>query len=593
MKINKDNKYCPNYTGYSRWKTSVVNIGNIKIGDDNPIALQSMTNFRPMETDENVEQAKRIIDAGGHIVRLTAPSAKDAANLKNIKEKLVEQGYENPLVADIHFLPASAMEAVKYVEKVRINPGNYAEVDKTKIEYSIEEYNDSLDRIKLKVIPLLEECKTRKVALRIGSNHGSLSQRVVSRYGDTPAGMVEAAMEFVRMCREVDFHDIVISMKASNIRVMVQAYRLLANKMMEEGVAYPIHLGVTEAGNGEDGIIKSAAGTGALLYDGIGDTIRVSLTDEPENEIPVAREIIDYVEIFANHSQIPDIDENPINPFEFNKRETTTVEIIGGKNEPVIFGLDYDLAEKEKTIIQSGHYNYVLNDFSILYSPEKLNDRINFVKVEIEDLISNIEILKNTHKPLVLVFSSENNLWMKEIRRMFIYLIVNGVKMPVILKKNYGGIEKSRFTVRASMDFGPLLIDGLGDGVWIGNGDEMTQADLNNFSLALLQATRTRFSRTDFISCPSCGRTLFNLKETTEVIKAKTGHLKGIKIGIMGCIVNGPGEMADADYGFVGAGPWKISLYKGRDVVMKNIPQEEAVDQLIELIKSHGDWKDN
>ncbi|OIP01255.1 MAG: 4-hydroxy-3-methylbut-2-en-1-yl diphosphate synthase [Bacteroidetes bacterium CG2_30_33_31] len=581
-------KYCHSITKYQRWETREVKIGNMLIGGKNKIALQSMTNHRPLETMANVEQSIRIIDAGGEIVRLTAPTAKDAENLKNIKEELIKKGYFQPLVADIHFNPGAALEAAKWVEKVRINPGNYAEVSKSKVDFTDEEYQEALLKIKEKVSPLLSYCKQNNVAIRIGSNHGSLSQRIMSRYGDTPKGMVEAAMEYLKMAVEMEFFDIVISMKASNIRVMVQAYRYLVFRMNVEKMNFPIHLGVTEAGNGEDGIIKSAAGNGALLYDGIGDTIRVSLTDEPENEIPVAKAIVKYAKTFANHKPIANLDKNPINPFEFSKRFSKTLGNIGGKNVPVVFGKDIKINEDKSLIFNSKSYK-ILNFTELAYE-SNLSQEINFVFVEIADLQKSISLLKKVEKPLVLIFRSQNNFWMPELRRMFIYLINNNIDAAVILYKNYSGLTKDEMILRASMDFGPLFIDGFGDGVFIEN-NSISPKEITDFSLSLLQAARTRFTRADFISCPSCGRTLFDLQEATAQIKAATDHLVGVKIGIMGCIVNGPGEMADADYGYVGAGPNKINLYKGKEVVIKNIPQNEAVNQLIELIKAGGDWK--
>ena len=579
-------KYCESLHEYRRWKTREVQIGNLKLGAQHPIALQSMTNHRPLETEANVEQSMRIIDAGAQLVRLTAPTAKDAENLKNIKAGLLEKGYDQPLVADIHFNPGAAMEAAKWVEKVRINPGNFAEVSKTKVEYTEEEYQQTLEKIKGKFAPLVDYCRENKVALRIGSNHGSLSQRIMSRYGDTPEGMVEAAMEYLRMAVDLDFYNIVISMKASNIRVMVQAYRFLVHRMMEEDMNFPIHLGVTEAGNEEEGIIKSAAGNGAMLYDGIGDTIRVSLTDEPENEIPVAKEIVEYASTFAPHPAIPEVQENPVNPYEYEKHQSRQVKIFGGKNAPVVIG--HDAMIKEDKSVQVLHQNYKLiqaeGDFQ-----SQLNDKMNLLELNIKRLQANLTWLQSTNKPLVLVFTSENNNWATEIRRMFFYLKEHQIDFPVILKRSYNYSDKIRFIVRASMDMGPLFIDGFGDGIWIEN-PHFDQDFLNNYSLILLQAARTRFSRTDFISCPSCGRTLFDLQEATARIKEATGHLSGVKIGIMGCIVNGPGEMADADFGYVGSAPGKINLYKGHEVVRKNVPQEDAVNQLIELIKENGDW---
>ena len=580
------NKYCHSLNSYNRWDTREVKIGNVIVGGNQPIALQSMTNHRPLETQANVEQTIRIVKAGGDIVRLTAPTAKDAANLENIKKELIDRGFDTPLVADIHFNPGAAIEAANWVEKVRINPGNFAEVSKSKVEYTDIEYKEALEKIKEKLEPLVRLCQSRKVAMRIGSNHGSLSQRIMSRYGDTPKGMVEAAIEYLEMAMEMDFYDMVISMKSSNIRVMVQAYRYLVHRMMELGMNFPIHLGVTEAGNGEDGIIKSAAGNGALLYDGIGDTIRVSLTDEPENEIPIAKNIVDYIQTLSPHPDIPKIKNYPLNPFEFEKRPSRQIKVFGGKNVPIVFGEDIEIISPDEVVVLNKPYKVIQGgniDINIL------NEGLNLIEYDIKTLESNIEFLKTTRFPLVLIFKSSNNNWVTEIRRMFVYLLDNEIDFPVILKRKYHDTEKTLWTVKAAMDFGPLFIDGLADGLWI-ESENFSTTEINNFGLALLQATRNRFSKADFISCPSCGRTLFDLQEATAEIKKATHHLKGVKIGIMGCIVNGPGEMADADYGYVGAGPNKINLYKGKKVVRKNLPQEEAVNQLIELIKEGGDW---
>jgi (E)-4-hydroxy-3-methylbut-2-enyl-diphosphate synthase len=491
-------KYCESLHAYRRWKTREVQIGNLKLGGHHPIALQSMTNHRPLETDANVEQSIRIIDAGAQLVRLTAPTAKDAENLKNIKAGLIQKGYNQPLVADIHFNPGAALEAAKWVEKVRINPGNFAEVSKTKVEYTVEEYQQTLEKIKGKFAPLVSYCLENKVALRIGSNHGSLSQRIMSRYGDTPKGMVEAAMEYLQMAVDMDFYHIVISMKASNIRVMVQAYRYLVHRMMEENMNFPIHLGVTEAGNEEEGIIKSAAGNGAMLYDGIGDTIRVSLTDEPENEIPVAHEIVEYASTFAPHPPIPEVKENPVDPYAYEKIQSKQIKIFGGKNAPVVVG--HDVAIHDDNSLEILHRNYGLISASGEFK-NQLNDRLNLLEVNINQLQSIMPWLIETDKPIVLVFTSDNNNWATEIRRMFFFLKEHAIDFPVIIKRSYDYEDKTRFIVRASMDMGPIFIDGFGDGIWVEN-PHFNQEFLNNYSLILLQAARTRFSRTDFISCP-------------------------------------------------------------------------------------------
>ncbi len=636
--------YCNSLTQYSRFKTREVMVGNLGIGGDNPIRVQSMTTTDTMNTQATVEQAIRMIDAGCEIVRITAPSKKEAENLANIKAELRKRGYDAPLVADIHFTPNAAEVAAKIVEKVRINPGNYADKKKfEEIEYTDESYQEELARIRERFIPLIEICKEHGTAMRIGTNHGSLSDRIMSRYGDTPLGMVESAMEFLRICREFDYHNIVLSMKASNTLVVVQAYRLLVNKMMAEGMNYPLHLGVTEAGDGEDGRIKSAVGIGTLLEDGLGDTIRVSLTEEPEYEIPVARELVDRYKNRANHDVIPAIDENPINSFEYQKRESNEVLNIGGKNVPVVV---HDFCLKEKITPASFFalgYNYSvpldkwnINDMAcdyvflgdrlinfevpgtlgIIYnynvwlenqatfnaypfltvkeylSASTLSDKMNMIYVTLSELSDDLISQLKKDKTAVLMIDTYNHHGMAEQRKLFIELINNDCKTPVIIGRAYGDLLSEQLQLYASTDIGALLVDGLGDGVFIAAENCGSDKMINDTAFGILQATRTRISKTEYISCPSCGRTLFDLQETTAKIRAVTSHLKGVKIGIMGCIVNGPGEMADADYGYVGTGVGKITLYKEKEVVKRNVPEQEAVAELINLIKQHGDWID-
>ena len=615
-------------------------VGNIGIGGNNPIRIQSMTTTDTMDTIATVEQSIRMIDAGCEIVRITAPSKKEAENLANIKAELIKRGYNTPLVADIHFTPNAAEIAAKIVEKVRINPGNYADKKKfEEIEYTDDSYKNELARIRERFIPLVKICKEHGTAMRIGTNHGSLSDRIMSRYGDSPLGMVESAMEFLRICREFDYHHIVLSMKASNTLIVVQAYRLLVSKMIAEDMNYPLHLGVTEAGDGEDGRIKSAIGIGTLLEDGLGDTIRVSLTEEPEFEIPVAQDLVKRYEKRSGHDKIEEITKNPLTPFEYNKRQTNEVLNIGGKNVPVVI---HDFCAKEKITPASFFalgYNYSVPldkwnlsdmacdyvflgnkilDFEVpgtlgliynyktwLNHQEKgypflsvkeylesaeLSGKMNIVYVTLPELSTELINKLKTDVTATLMIDTYNKHGMAEQRRIFIELINNNCTTPVIIGRAYGEITPNEMQLYASTDMGALLVDGLGDGVFIAAENCGSDKMINDTAFGILQATRTRISKTEYISCPSCGRTLFDLQETTAKIRAVTSHLKGVKIGIMGCIVNGPGEMADADYGYVGTGIGKITLYKEKNVVRKNIPETEAVDALIHLIKEHGDW---
>lgn len=601
MLLKTNSKYCESFSSYHRWETLEIQIGDLKLGGKQPIRLQSMSSRNPMDTSANVEQAIRIIEAGGELVRFTAPSVKDAQNLENIRQGLREKGYSTPLVADIHFNPKAAIEAANFVEKVRINPGNYAETGKSKINYSEEEYQSALENIELKFVELLNKCKSKGVAIRIGSNHGSLSQRVMDRYGDTPEGMVEAAMEYLRIAKKHEFYNIVLSMKASNIRVMVQAYRLLTARMRQEQMNFPLHLGVTEAGEGEDGRIKSAAGIGALLEDGLGDTIRVSLTEDPEFEIPVAKMIADR---YHNRPNIlyPEISELPYNPFEFRQRESFDVAGVGAKNEMPVVGLDWRFnkqyqPDQPKQIVLYQQWNASMNNalpyLNIKqYLEFKQELKSAFVEFTYRDFEQGLLNELVVDAPIILVFTEASLFTLHPFRNMFVSLINRGLKFPVILKRTYANLTEEELQIHSAIDFGSLLVDGLGDGIWLESDTPISQDRLNEIALGILQACRSRISKTDFISCPSCGRTLFNIQEATAKIRKKTEHLKGLKVAIMGCIVNGPGEMADADYGYVGAMAGKINLYKGKEVVRKGIPQGEAVEALIELIKSHGDWVD-
>jgi len=636
-------KYCNCLTEYSRFNTREVFIGDVPLGGSNPIRIQSMTTTNTLDTQATVDQTIRMIESGSEYVRITAPSLNEAKNLEKIKNELVRRGYNIPLIADIHFTPNAAEYAARIIEKVRINPGNYADKKKfNQIEYSDEEYKSEIERISERFIPLIKICKEYGTAMRIGTNHGSLSDRIMSRYGDTPLGMVESALEFVRICEENNYYDIVLSMKASNPKVMVHAYRLLVNKMIEEGMNYPLHLGVTEAGDGEDARVKSAVGIGTLLEDGLGDTVRVSLTEPPENEAPVAKELVDRYKNRKGHNSIISIDSCETNPFEYTKRTTTSFKNIGGTNVPVVIadfsktevnysdlksiGYEYN-AETDKWTIKDSAADFIylgknklnfelpqnlftIHDYSIwnelesnvnsfpffnleeLAETEKYSAVINFVEITIADITKSnfAEIIRN--KNIVLVISTNNEHGMAEQRRMFFELLKREINNPVIIRRGYSDLNDDQFLLYSSIDAGALLIDGFGDGLWLNQAkvDESKLELINRTSFGILQGTRTRITKTEYIACPSCGRTLFDLVEVTNKIRSRTEHLKGVKIGIMGCIVNGPGEMADADYGYVGSGIGKITLYRGKEIVRKNLDEKEAVDELIELIKEDGNW---
>ena len=638
IEANKNLSYCSDLFFRKRFPTIEVSIGTLTLGGNNPIRLQSMTTTDTMDTEGSVEQSIRMINAGCELVRLTAPSKNEAENLAKIKSSLVLRGYNTPLVADIHFTPNAAEIAARIVEKVRVNPGNYADKKKfEEIEYTDDSYQAELQRIEEKFTPLIKLCKENNTAMRIGTNHGSLSDRILSRYGDTPEGMVESAMEFIRICEKNDFHNIVISMKASNTLVMVQAYRLLAATMLENGTCYPLHLGVTEAGDGEDGRIKSAVGIGALLEDGLGDTIRVSLTEEPEYEIPVARKLAEKFSRSRNEFKIQVIDtEIPYSPFHYSRRSSHEIHNIGGKHAPVVvadlsakkeikpanfysFGYNYSLQlDKWNLQDQAADYVYfgsneidfevpgtlgVITDLDIWqkYYSEKqgfyplLNlqniheispEQHAFVVVDPTKEINPELLLKYSNVTYVLNTAYDNKTHL--YRYIYFIFAKYNILNPVVLSFQTAEKDSETFQLDVSSEAGALLVDGFGDGIWI--KADQPQTLVNSTAFGILQATRTRISKTEYISCPSCGRTLFDLQETTAKIRKETSHLKGIKIGIMGCIVNGPGEMADADYGYVGTGPGKINLYKEKTVVKKNVPEEEAVSALIDLIREHGDW---
>lgn len=659
--------YAESLTKYKRLKTREVKIGNLLLGNGHPIRVQTMTTTDTMDTMATVEQSIRCIEAGAELVRITAPSKKEAENLQHIKDELRKRGYNTPLVADIHFTPNAAEIAARIVEKVRVNPGNY--VDKKKfeqIEYTDAEYAEEIERIRERFTPLVLICKEHGTAMRIGTNHGSLSDRIMSRYGDTAIGMAESAMEFLRIARSEDYHNIILSMKSSNPQVMVQAYRLLINHMMDEfGECYPLHLGVTEAGDGEDGRIKSAIGIGTLLEDGIGDTIRVSLTEDPEFEIPVCKDLVKRYT--ANEQQttaiVPQIDKLPYSPFEYKRRETFEVENIGGRHVPVVIadisriekitpadlqsvGYTYDAATDKWNISDSAaDYIFTGNQLLNFELPGTLkvivypgtwddakdkqkylpifsdkgyseaatkSDVMNFVMVDCfndETAINDFTFLEElgNDKKVVLCFSSTNVNALQSVRRMFMELLNRQIKNPAVLITDSHWQTPDEHLIHFATETGGLFLDGFGDGICLGYSSKAQMENVkatgrtylhvkdiyqftNNTAFSILQATRTRISKTEYISCPSCGRTLFDLQETTAKIRAVTNHLKGVKIAIMGCIVNGPGEMADADFGYVGSGVGKITLYKGKEVVKRNVDSAVAVDELINLLKENEAW---
>ncbi|MCO5276214.1 MAG: (E)-4-hydroxy-3-methylbut-2-enyl-diphosphate synthase [Flavobacteriales bacterium] len=648
-------QYCPSLTHYERWRTRAVMVGDVGIGGANPVRVQSMTTTDTMDTDGTVAQSIRMIEAGCEIVRITAPSKDDAENLAEIKKRIRAAGYNTPLVADIHFTPNAAEIAARIVEKVRVNPGNYADKKKFDVrEYTDAQYDEEIERIRKRFLPLVKICKEHGTAMRIGTNHGSLSDRILNRYGDTPLGMVESAFEFLRVCRDENYHDVVLSMKASNTQVMVQAYRLLVHRMMELGWDYPLHLGVTEAGDGEDGRIKSAAGIGALLEDGLGDTIRVSLTEEPEAEIPVAKALVaryprkDHAPILPLSTPMLGSGTGgmPIDPFSYTRRATREAINIGARHVPVVvadlshktaitpaslfsWGYRYSVpADKWNIADQAIDYAYIGKHHINFHIPgtlgmvqdheEWLKDRakerhypliapndyragveqhrdLNFVHASLPEFDAALVVKLREDPTAVLVVDTNNAHGMAEQRRLIFGLINGNCPVPVVLRRHYGNATREEFVLHSSTDCGALLLDGLGDGIFLAPGSDQPVSGVHDdlccrTAFGILQATRTRISKTEYISCPSCGRTQFDLQATTAKIRARTSHLKGVKIGVMGCIVNGPGEMADADYGYVGTGQGVITLYKEKQVVKRNIPAEDAVDELIALIKEGGDW---
>lgn len=567
---------------YHRRNTISVKVGDIEIGSSHPIRVQSMANTDTNDTSSSAEQAIRIEQAGGELVRFTAQGVKEAQNLRSIRENLRMRGAKAPLVADIHFNPQAAFEAAKVVEKVRINPGNFVDRVHTlkRFDYTDEEYQLEIEKIKNKLYPLLDICKEHHTAIRIGVNHGSLSDRILSRYGDTPQGMVESCLEFLRLCIAYDFFNIVISIKASNTVIMVQTVRMLVEKMNEEKMAFPLHLGVTEAGDGEDGRVRSAIGIGALLQDGIGDTIRVSLSEAPEKEIPVARKLVDYIQSSAERHLKADgieIDTSVVNPYSYHRRETIQLDKIGGGKVPVV------IADSN-----------VVSSLTVDYTKEQLSDSPSFSLCYATYSLYE-EVKSRLTDKTVIVLDSDGYPDTREGisgQRAFIYRLINdGIKNPVIIRRRYEDTDVEAVQIKAAADLGLFFIDGLGDGIWV-EAPNIDAKQVISLMFAILQGARSRVSKTEYVSCPSCGRTMFDLETTLSKIKEKTSHLKGLKIGVMGCIVNGPGEMADADYGYVGSARGKVNLYKGQTCLEKLIPQEEAVDRLIQLIKDNGDWQD-
>lgn len=609
------------YFNYSRRQANEVFVGATPMGGAYPIRIQSMTNTVTMDTEACIEQAKRIIDAGGEYVRLTTQGVREAENLKNINIGLRSQGYQTPLVADVHFNPNVADVAALYAEKVRINPGNYVDAARTfkKLEYTDEEYTQEIEKIRKRFIPFLNICKENHTAIRIGVNHGSLSDRIMSRYGDTPEGIVESCMEFLRICVSENFWNVVISIKASNTVVMVKSVRLLVEQMDKEGMSFPLHLGVTEAGDGEDGRIKSALGIGALLSDGLGDTIRVSLSEAPEAEIPVARKLVDYIIQRENHPYIPGAEAPEFNYTNPSRRITQAVGNIGGNNLPVVisarlegnmevseqFKPDYIYCGQKLPENRREDIGYILDancwdgtpgtypafNFQQMMELHHCPAPMKFLFMTYMGLNEEAQACLKLHPEVVLIAQSNHPNRLGEFRGIAHQLMTQGLQNPLVFFQFYQEKQTENLQIKSAADMGALIFDGFCDGILLFNhGNAIPEQKVDETAFGILQAGRIRTSKTEYISCPGCGRTLYNLESTIARIKAATAHLKGLKIGIMGCIVNGPGEMADADYGYVGAGRGKISLYKKKECIEKNIPEEQAVEKLIELLKANGDY---
>ncbi len=620
--MKKKYNFCHSLFSYRRNVTRQVQVGHLTIGGDAPVRIQSMTTTNTLDTAETVEQSIKIADAGGELVRITTQGRREAANLADIKNALKKNGYFIPLAADVHFNPSAASVAAGLVEKVRINPGNFTG-GPGKIK-KIEEEQNSDQAFKLqienKLIPFLSLCKEHETAIRIGTNHGSLSERMMKKFGDTPEGMVESCMEYLRICRERDFHNIVLSIKSSNTRVMVHTVRLLVVQMAEEGMAYPLHLGVTEAGSGEDGRLKSAVGIGALLADGIGDTIRVSLTEPPENEIPVAQKLVAHYSKLADHTPVKGIDPQHYSPLKYAKRVTHTVGSFGGENPA---GVVLDIRHV-KTVLPTSQIPELIwchpeqleqlppkwtgvlkivefydvqkkrtNDVLPLFGPEepwRKQQGAIVLRLSYEELNEEIAAGLEQKQDVILLVTAKNKNVVAEQRAFFMWLQNHQLTHPAIVQHHFEGGDTETFQIESAADTGPLFLDGYGDGICLSAPNQSLQVVIAT-SFGIMQASRLRFFKTEYISCPGCGRTLFDLQSTTQKIQEVTSHLKGLKIAVMGCIVNGIGEMADADYGYVGAGKGKISLYRNRELIRKNIPEEEAVEDLVRLIKKYGDWK--
>lgn len=586
---------------YTRRNSDKIRIGKVMLGGDQPVRVQSMANTDTNDTQASVEQCIRIVEAGGEIVRFTAQGVKEAENLKNIRKALNDAGFDVPLVADIHFNANAADVAAKYVEKVRVNPGNFIGVFRTDgSDFTDEAYQAEYEKIKVRFTQLLNICKEYGTAVRIGVNHGSLSERMMNRWGDTPRGMVESCLEFLEVCRAEDFHHVVISMKASNTLSMVHAVRLLIHEMDQRNMHYPLHLGVTEAGDGEDGRIKSAVGIGTLLHDGIGDTIRVSLSEEPEFEIPVGRALVDHISAKAGHQPVIAEVATQFSAYEYNRRKTIAVKNIGGEQVPVViltgdgnFTTIPDMLLKDNVVSSLDGGQYPVYGANQLRELKSTDSDIQFLRLTYPELNDEIVGVLKENEKIVILLSSDHQNFVGETRAFFHTLLNKNVLTPVVICKRVDARDLQDFQIRSAADAGALLLDGFGDGILLESSTSVPNIEqVCSVSFGILQATRVRVTKTEFISCPSCGRTMFNLQTVIARVKARTSHLKGLKIAIMGCIVNGPGEMADADYGYVGAGRGKVSLYKKKEVLERNINEEDAVDKLIELIKSNGDWHD-
>lgn len=621
--MSDPHKFCQSFFQYNRNKTLGVKVGDVTIGGTSPIRVQSMTTTNTLDTDATVEQSMKIVEAGGEVVRITTQGRREASNLNNIKAVLKARGCQVPLVADVHFNPSAAEIAATLIEKVRINPGNFTGGAKKfrQIEAGSDEDRAGLQQIKEKLVPFLKLCKEHGTAIRIGTNHGSLSDRIMSKFGDTPEGMVESCMEYLRICREEDFQEVVLSIKASNTRVMVHTVRLLVASMQQENMFFPLHLGVTEAGSGEDGRLKSAVGIGALLADGIGDTIRVSLTEPPENEIPVARKLVDHFVKRTGHAPVRQVNDQHYSPLVYTKRETHRVLNVGGENTVAVVAdiRDQQIPEKveelpEYILCNAGQLDSIPEDWGEVRCivpheefPGSTNERLvplflpseNWkafagpvaLSVTYPDLDKDlIADLKQKEDVILLLVSNHENP-VAEQRAFFMEMQNHELTHPVIIWRGYEDTDAEDFQIKSAADTGMLFLDGYSDGICLTAPNQSVAFSVST-AFGILQASRVRFSKTEYISCPGCGRTLFDLQTTTEKVRARTAHLKGLKIAVMGCIVNGIGEMADADYGYVGAGPGRISLFRNRELIRKNIPEKDAVQELVDIIKEYGDWNE-